>query len=67
MTDVEIRIMSDEDLIDQILRAGGSTTRFSPYLDKLKAEMLCRLKERHNRMRSVGWGSGISGPEPQPP
>ena len=65
MTDVEIMTMLDDELVDRMLREGGSTAGFSPLLDKLKAEMKRRLNERHNRTRPPGWGTGDPIPAPQ--
>lgn len=56
-TDEEIRGLSDEKLIDQLMRAGGSSAGFSPYAETLKAEMAYRLRVVPSRHGSSGWSA----------
>jgi len=66
MPDMKIIALTDDDLIDQLLREGGSTPKFSPQLDALKAEMKRRLDKRHRCNVPVGWGVGIPTHSPEP-
>jgi hypothetical protein len=68
MTDTEITMLDDDELVRQLVSKAGGRTVLSPDADKLAKEVLRRMRERRSTQPhgGMGWGVGISQADPSP-